>query len=329
MASSGSYDFTVTRDQIITDAHLLVGVLGEGEAPSPSQITEAARMFNMILKLRAADGMPLWSLKRGSILPVTGTSSINTNSHVVTFYDSTTLSAAAASSATTISIAAAGTIANSDNIGIELSNGDMFWTTVSSGGGTTTLVLATGLSSAASSGARVYAYTATADRIQRPIRILEANILQVVDSYSWSIEVIPAKDYYNLSNKTSEGVPVQIYYEPALGTSVASPDSSTTWYGTIFFWPRFQDGKKVIEFTYQRPFQDMDSNADTPDFPQAFYLPLTLELASMLAAKFGLPLEERGRLANEAKMYREEALSTIVPEGSLRIVPDYDRWSDG
>jgi hypothetical protein len=247
-------------------------------------------MLNMIVKLRAADGMPLWALKRGTLLPVTSTSSINTNSHVVTFYDSTTLSAAAASSATAITIAAAGTIANSDQIGIELSNGDMHWTTVSAGGGTTSLTLTTGLSSAASSGARVYAYTATADRVQRPIRILEANILQVADSYAWSIEVIPAKDYYNLSNKTTEGVTVQIYYDPGLGDTTADPTSSTTWYGTIYFWPRFQDGKKVIEFTYQRPFQDFDASADNPDFPQSFYLPLTLELAAMLAPKFGLPL---------------------------------------
>jgi hypothetical protein len=280
-------------------------------------------MLNMIVKLRAADGMPLWALKRASILPNSSVSSMTNISHVVSFYDSTTISADEAAAQTSISITAAGTIADSDVIGIELDDGTMHWTTVSSGGGTTTVVIASGLPSAAASGNRVYAYTASADRIRRPLRVIEANVKEVSSSSQWSIEVITRNEYYSHGNLTSEGVPNVLYYEPGLGSAVADPTSATTWYGTFYFYPRFSSGDHVIEFTYQRPFADFDAASDHPDFPQEFYLPLTLELAALLGPKFGVPIQERARLFTEAAAYREEALATVAPEGSLRIVPDF------
>ena len=47
-----------------------------------------------------------------------------------------------------------------------------------------------------------------------------------------------------------------------------------------------------------------------------------LELASLIGPKFGIPPEERAAIRGEAKIYREEALMTIAPEGSLLIQPD-------
>ena len=37
MATSGSVDFSITRDNIITEALQLTGVIGEGETPSTNQ----------------------------------------------------------------------------------------------------------------------------------------------------------------------------------------------------------------------------------------------------------------------------------------------------
>jgi hypothetical protein len=42
----------------------------------------------------------------------------------------------------------------------------------------------------------------------------------------------------------------------------------------------------------------------------------------MLGPKFGVPIEERKQLLIEAKFYREEALATIVEEGSYYFQPD-------
>ena len=91
MAAPASYNFTVTRDNLITDSLLHSGAIGEGETPSANAVTEAARILNMLVKLRASEGMPLWMVRRGIILPVTEVSSINTTSHIVTVYESTTI----------------------------------------------------------------------------------------------------------------------------------------------------------------------------------------------------------------------------------------------
>ena len=143
MAQSGSYDATVTRDNLIADAHLYIGAIGEGESPSANQVTEAARLLNMIVKLRAADGMPAWALRRGYILPFTGASSINTDSHVVTAYDTTTLSANAAAAATALTVTSITGFSASDQLGIELDDGSVDWTTVSGAPSGTTITAAT------------------------------------------------------------------------------------------------------------------------------------------------------------------------------------------
>ena len=317
MAQSGSFDFTVTRDQIIDLAHQYVGAVGEGLAASASQVTEASLLLNMIVKLRAADGMPLWALRRGYILPVTGVSVINTDSHIVTAYDTTTLSAAAASGATSLTVTSITGFTNGDQIGIELTNGDMDWTTINGVPSGTTIVITTALTSAAASGKRIYGYTASSQRIQKPLRILNANILQVSDDISWEIAILSKQDYFNLGNRTSEGTPTGIHYslEPSSLTALETN-------GQIFVYPRFPDGTRIIEFTYHRPFQDWEAATENPDFPQAFHLPLMLELAAIIGPKFGLPMEERMSLFREAKMYREEALETVVEEGSVKLQPD-------
>src|SRR3990167_9718369 len=161
MASSGSYDLSITRDDIITAALQLAGIIGEGETGTSAQISEAALLLNMIVKLREADGMPLWALKRGYILPFTGTSSINNDSHVVTAYDTTTLSADSIASDTTLTVTSITGFSNADQIGIELDDGSVDWTTINGAPSGTTITITTGVTTAASSGNRIYGYTAS------------------------------------------------------------------------------------------------------------------------------------------------------------------------
>ena len=317
MASSGSYDFLVTRDNLINLAHQHIGAIGEGETASTNQVTEAALLLNMIVKLRAAQGMPVWALKRGFILPFTGESSINTDSHVVTAYDTTTLSANSAASDTTLTVTSITGFSASDQIGVELDNGNVDWTTINGAPSGTTITITTGVTTAASSGNRVYGYTASSQRVQKPIRIVSANMLVVADSISWPIDVISRNEYYSLGGRTSEGTPNSLFYDVR-----PSSDTALNTNGIIFVWPRFPNGDNIIEFDYQRPFMDFDVSTDNPDFPQAFYLPLMLELAALLGPKSGVQPDERRALHQEAKMYLDQALDTVYEEGSLYLGPD-------
>lgn len=75
MATSGSTDFTVTRDDIIKRALRLIGALAQGETPTTDQVSEAAVALNGLVKAWQADGMPLWALKQRSVTLVDGTAS--------------------------------------------------------------------------------------------------------------------------------------------------------------------------------------------------------------------------------------------------------------
>lgn len=315
MTTTNSYDFTVSRDNLITDALLHIGVIGEGETPSANAVTEAARLLNMMVKMRSADGMPLWALKRGYILPFTGASSIASDSHVVMSYDHTTIGADEAASQTTITVTSSSAMTAADQIGIEQDDNTVLWTTIASVDDGTTITLDDALTAAASSGNHIYSYTASSQRIQKPLRIMGASRLEQSSGATTMIEVEDREDYFAISNRTTASVPTLVYYTPE-STVLTNLDN-----GQFFVWPRFNNGDYVIEFTYHRPFQDFDAASDNPDFPPAFYLPLMLELAALLGPRYGVPKEERNALFLESKIYRDEALTTQAPEGSMTIMP--------
>ena len=70
MTTSGTYDFSVNRDQLITGALRLAGVIAQGETPTSSQVSDAATTLNMMVKAWMADGMPLWAIRTVTITPV-------------------------------------------------------------------------------------------------------------------------------------------------------------------------------------------------------------------------------------------------------------------
>lgn len=70
MTTSGTYDFSVNRDQLIYGALRLAGVIAQGETPSSSQVSDAATTLNMLVKAWMADGMPLWAIRTITITPV-------------------------------------------------------------------------------------------------------------------------------------------------------------------------------------------------------------------------------------------------------------------
>lgn len=73
MALSNSYNWVLTRDQVITAALRKVNTIGTGETPSADLVSECATSLNVVLKALAADGMPLWAISEKQFTPVAGT----------------------------------------------------------------------------------------------------------------------------------------------------------------------------------------------------------------------------------------------------------------
>jgi hypothetical protein len=75
MAMSGSYDWTLTRAQVIAGALRKLGVLPSGGSPSTAQTNDASEALNAIVKAFHADGMPVWAITSTTFTVTSGTSS--------------------------------------------------------------------------------------------------------------------------------------------------------------------------------------------------------------------------------------------------------------
>lgn len=64
--------FTLNRDEVITGALRLCGVIGENETPSTAQMTNGANTFNALVKNMAIMGLPLWAIRKSVVSFVAG-----------------------------------------------------------------------------------------------------------------------------------------------------------------------------------------------------------------------------------------------------------------
>ena len=322
MALSASFDFTVTRDDIIQASMRKLGVLAEGQTPSTNQYTYASQALNVMLKAWQSDGMPLWYLKTGYLYPVSDTNTVSMaasgGGHFSEELILTKLTAAAAASATslTVSITAAddviGTTADSDNIGIELDDGTIQWTTISSGGGTTSLTIASGLTSAAASGNRVYAYTSKANKPQAVV-----DVWRVEAATGNRVRLDPSpKSVIQGQQQLTESMPITWNY---IETVTAVPGTST---GTFHFWPRFSNGDHYLEVRFQHPFDDMDATANNLAFPSTWFEAVIYGLALRLADEYQVADNIFKRISSAAAGTYAKAEEAVTEGTSLFVSPE-------
>lgn len=62
MPTSNSYDFTSTRDSIISAAFRKIGALGDYESISTEKLNVGIAALNPMIKALAAKGMPIWAI---------------------------------------------------------------------------------------------------------------------------------------------------------------------------------------------------------------------------------------------------------------------------
>lgn len=75
MATSGSTDWSLNRDQVITGALRKLAVLPSGGTPTAAQVADAKDALNAIVKNLQAKGMPLWKITSTSFTVAAGTAS--------------------------------------------------------------------------------------------------------------------------------------------------------------------------------------------------------------------------------------------------------------
>lgn len=242
MARSNSFDFTVTRDELIKASFRLIGVGHRGESIPAEDINDASEALNLMLKAWQVDGLQLWKREEQSI----------------------TLTASK----------------------------------------------------------RVYTLGPTGDIVmQRPLRLLE-----VVRRDSSNIDVplnrLSKNEYYSLSNKFSEGIPVSYHFDPQLDNA------------ELILWEVPNTGaasEYTIEIVYHRPFEDMDAATNNFDCPAEWLEAIKFGLAIRLAPEYGTTLQEQYRLdkmfygdpSEGVEGIYDKALSWDVEDTSVYFQPDW------
>ena len=320
MAVSASFNFDLSGGDIIDAALRKVGALAEGQSSTTAQQTTGLQALTAMIKTWSAKGVPVHYLQIAYLYPesnkeIFSLSPAANMAHCSLELGITKLTAdeAAASTSLDVSITSAidvqGTTQDSDFIGIELDDGTIDWTTISSGGGTATLVPAVGLTSAASAGNRVYFYTA---RIQRPEDVLNIWRITASDQDRTELEEFSEQEIRSMGNLTTEGEPIKYNYRKELSTT------------RLHIWPRFQNGKVYLELRLQSPFDDMDAVANTTPFPNTVSEALIYGLAVRLAPEYKLPLQERMVLKQEAAEVIDVAWSHLTEMTHILVQPDLD-----
>ncbi len=152
----------------------------------------------------------------------------------------------------------------------------------------------------------------------KPLKILSAFFHNGTSNVDIPMILLTRQQYNMLGNKTSEGQPSQFYYD-------VQND-----YGDLYVFPvpdtTAADASNYVRIVYQRPYEDFDSNTDTPDFPQEWYDAIKFGLASRLAAEYGLTLENQGYLRKMAQEIKQEALNFGLEEGSIYFGVERRSW---
>ena len=129
MATSGSIDFTMTRDDIIKQALWLIGAIGESETVPTDTTTQVAFQLNMLVKAWQAEGLNLWTTQEATLFLTKSVATYNLNSssgdNASDTVEETSLSAAASSSATVLTVTSSTDMAASDIVLIELDDGTL------------------------------------------------------------------------------------------------------------------------------------------------------------------------------------------------------------
>lgn len=149
--------------------------------------------------------------------------------------------------------------------------------------------------------------------IARPIKILEAFSRIIASTTDVILTRTTEKTYYDLSDKTSTGVPSQYtYFNTLVNTSISVwpvPDATVA-------------STYTVEIIYAKPFDDIDDINQLVEVLPGMLDSVVYQLATRLAPKYKMPLEERAILIQETAIIVNQANQASKEEGSILIQPD-------
>lgn len=282
MATSGSWNYSVTAAQIITAAAENLNVIAAGGTVASADSASMLQRLNFIAKQwqgRAdmAQGMKVHTRQRVTLFLAKGQQRYligpaSTDARATTQYGRTTISAAEASGQTVISITSntdtttypgtTVTMTNGDFVGIEQDDGTIHWTTISGTPGAT-MTISAQTTAAAAAGNYVWWFTSRAQRFP----VLEYAVLQEENRTDLPLYVYrDVQEYERIPDKGADGDPAALLVEPLRLNTAITLDSQP------------QDVTKVVNLAVLYPAEDYDATSDDIAFPQEWFAALEWEL---------------------------------------------------
>ena len=313
MAISGSYNYSLARDDILTEALQIVGVVGENSSPTASQLTDYSRTLNILVKsVMAEPGVFLWKNTPTVIFPVKDQAqyvlkaSSGARACLLTDYVKTELNGSHAANATSLTVDSTTGMTAADVIGIEETDSTITWTTISSVDSSTALTIGSGLDSICADNNNVYTYTTAV--IYKPTGITNAYLRSDDDNDS-ELRIYSREEYMSLTQKTSSGDPLCVYVEPKLNSL------------EINVWPVPSDVDSVLVCALQYPIADFDAATDDMDFPIEWGKYLVYQLAADAGEKAMIPERKQNRLDAKAEFLKQVLLDFSTETTSLYLRP--------
>lgn len=317
MATSGSWNYSVTAENIIQFALEDLGVIEPGQTVPSTFQTMALQRLNLLVKqwqsnTDFAPGLKVWTRQRVHLFLAKGQQTYTigpafTDARATTLYGRTTIDAAEAASQTVISVTATSdttttpgttsTATASDIIGVEVDDGTIHWSTVSSISAGDTITIGSGLSTTAAVGNYVWWFTSRAQRLP----LVESAVLRDENYKDTELLIYrDAREYdIGVADKYADGTPTAILIEPLYLNTRITLNSQPT------------DVTDTIVLTALYPSEDYDSVSNDIAFPQEWYAPLEYELA--------FRMRSFGRWTQELETLRKESLAmarSVNPEVS-------------
>lgn len=313
MARSNSYNYNLTRNGLVTAVYQLLNLYTSEDTISNADMNLGVLLLNAMIKDMEGDGIHLWKRRQAILFPAKGTASYSlsaTGDNCTNSYVSTTLTSAAAASATTLALTSTG-MTIGDYIGIELTAGTRQWTTIATIPGSTSVTINVGLTGAAASGLTVVSYTS---KINRPLRILRATTYNLSSGAESQLTDLSYDEYFDMPIKTTAGRPNNKYYDKLLDN------------GVLYTYPVTSNVQDIIKFTYDDTLMDMNSANDSFDFPSEWFLTLMYNLSIHVGMAHKLFTEIQAyqpmadKLLQKAKQWNgdEESLQIITDRNGYR-----------
>lgn len=315
MTTSGTYTFARNRDQLIASALRKISAFESGETPDSQSVTDASDALNAMVKHWQATGIEIWEITEAILFPqmrqVRYSIGTTSTDHATETYTQTSLTSAAALGASTIVVNSVAGIVMAYNIGVQLDDGTLQWTTVNGAPSGSTVTLTATLTDSASLGNRVLIYQTN---LVRPLKVLDARRYNMDSAIDVSLGEIDRLEYQDMPNKESTGAVNSFYY-----------DRRTNTMGYLYLWPSPANLNEAIKMTIAKPIQDFSAAGDAADLPQEWIRAIEWGLADELAEEYDVPDPKRTRIERRAAQYLAEANWWERELVSFQMVPDTGR----